>query len=181
MKFSILLLAKASILASVFIMTACSDASDASDASDITAPQTVANDSTKTTPIELTVFKSRTCGCCQKWIDHAEEYGFDVTANNVTFLSELKDDKGIAPNYRSCHTAESKEGYVFEGHVPAKFIKQYLATVPANSIGLSVPAMPVGSPGMEMGERFMPYQILLLHSDGSSTVYAEVATYEEQF
>jgi hypothetical protein len=178
MKFSILLLAKASILASVFIMTACSDASDSSD---ITAPQTAANDSTKTTPIELTVFKSRTCGCCQKWIDHAEEYGFDITANNVTFLSELKDDKGIAPNYRSCHTAESKEGYVFEGHVPAKFIKQYLATVPADSIGLSVPAMPVGSPGMEMGERFMPYQILLLHSDGNSTVYAEVATYEEQF
>jgi hypothetical protein len=178
MKLSILLLAKASILASVFIMTACSDASDSPD---ITVPQTAANDSTKTTPIELTVFKSRTCGCCQKWIDHAEEYGFDITANNVTFLSELKDDKGIAPNYRSCHTAESKEGYVFEGHVPAKFIKQYLATVPADSIGLSVPAMPVGSPGMEMGERFMPYQILLLHADGSSTVYAEVATYEEQF
>ena len=175
MKFSILLVTKASIFASVLIMTACSDASD------IDTLEIATNDSTLATPIELPVFKSRTCNCCQKWITHAEESGFDISANNITYLNDLKEDKGIAPNYRSCHTAESKDGYVFEGHVPSKYIKQYLAKVPTNSIGLSVPAMPVGSPGMEMGERFMPYQILLLHADGSATVYAEIATYEEQF
>ncbi|WP_213995617.1 DUF411 domain-containing protein [Arsukibacterium sp.] len=175
MKFSIWLLVKGTLIALLFIMTACSDASDPH------TPKIVKDDSTPPPRIALTVFKSRTCGCCQKWITHAEDNGFDITANDVTFLSDLKEDKGIAPNYRSCHTAESKEGYVFEGHVPAKFIKQYLAKVPTNSIGLSVPAMPIGSPGMEMAERFMPYQILLLHANGSSTVYAEVATYEEQF
>ena len=96
-------------------------------------------------------------------------------------MSDIKEDRGIAPNYRSCHTAESNDGYVFEGHVPAKYIKQFLADVPKDSIGLSVPAMPVGTPGMEVDDRFMPYQILLLKEDGSSSVYAEIASYEEQF
>jgi hypothetical protein len=99
----------------------------------------------------------------------------------MTYLNELKDEKGIAHDYRSCHTAESKEGYLFEGHVPAKYIKQYLGNVPQGTIGLAVPAMPAGTPGMEMGDRFMPYQVLLLNTDGTSSIYAEVATYEEQF
>ena len=110
MKFSIWLLVKGTLIALLFIMTACSDASDPH------TPKIVKDDSTPPPKIALTVFKSRTCGCCQKWITHAEDNGFDITANDVTFLSDLKEDKGIAPNYRSCHTAESKEGYVFEGH-----------------------------------------------------------------
>ena len=65
--------------------------------------------------------------------------------------------------------------------MPAKFIKQYLANVPEGSIGLSVPAMPVGTPGMEVGDRFMPYNILLLNADGTVTEYKQVMTYEEQF
>jgi len=88
---------------------------------------------------------------------------------------------GIKPNYRSCHTAVTRNGFAFEGHVPAKFIKQFLAEKHNNAIGLSVPAMPVGSPGMEVGERFMPYNVLILFKDGTSEVYAEVKTYEEQF
>jgi hypothetical protein len=175
MNVSILSSFKAMLVASVFVITSCSDASD-------TATSALQETSSAEPPkIELTVYKSRTCGCCQKWIDHAEDHGFDINANNVTFMSDLKEDKGIAPNYRSCHTAESKEGYVFEGHVPAKYIKQYLANVPADSIGLSVPGMPVGTPGMEVGDRFMPYRIFLLNGDGTSSIYAEVATYEEQF
>lgn len=166
---------KAVLISFVFILTACSEASDIA----TSAPQQ--KSTTQLSNIELTVYKSRTCGCCQNWIDHVDEHGFELKANNVTFMSKLKDDKGIAPNYLSCHTAVSKEGYVFEGHIPAKYIKQYLANVPADSIGLSVPAMPVGTPGMEVGERFMPYKILLLNTDGSSSVYAEVAAYEEQF
>jgi hypothetical protein len=65
--------------------------------------------------------------------------------------------------------------------VPAKYIKQYLDNAPEGTIGLAVPAMPVGTPGMEMGDRFMPYQILLLNTDGTSSIYAEVASYDEQF
>tara|TARA_R110002167_G_scaffold300679_1_gene504947 strand:- start:1674 stop:2228 length:555 start_codon:yes stop_codon:yes gene_type:complete len=162
------------ILSVVFVV-ACSDAStlEAKPNADI---------ETKTLEaIELTVYKSRSCKCCQKWVTHVEEHGFEAEVNNITLLSKLKDKKGIPANYRSCHTAESNDGYVFEGHVPAKFIKQYLANVPEGSIGLSVPAMPVGSPGMEVGDRFMPYNILLINEDGTVTVYEQVMTYEEQF
>lgn len=175
MNLSILSSCKTVLIASVFVITACSDASDSASSA---SPELSSEEPPK---IELTVYKSRTCGCCQKWIDHAQEQGFEIDANNVTFMSDLKEDKGIAPNYRSCHTAESKEGYVFEGHIPAKYIKQYLTNVPKDTIGLSVPAMPVGTPGMEMGDRFMPYKIFLLNSDGSSSTYAEITTYEEQF
>ena len=68
----------------------------------------------------------------------------------------------------------SAQGFVFEGHVPSKFIHAFLAAPPEGSIGLSVPGMPVGSPGMEVGERFMPYQILLLQKDGSTEIFAEI-------
>jgi len=143
MNFSTLIPVKVALVAYVFLITACSDASNpnmsAVDQSKIAMP----------VPIELTVFKSKTCNCCQKWIDHAQDSGFSVNSNNVTFLADLKEDKGIAPNYQSCHTSQSNDGYLFEGHVPAKYIKQYLAKVPENSIGLSVPAMPVGTPGMD--------------------------------
>jgi hypothetical protein len=130
---------------------------------------------------ELTVHKSPTCGCCQKWIDHVEEHAFLAKVNDLKFLSELKEDKGIATNYRSCHTAESSNGYVFEGHIPAKYITQFLQQIPENAIGLSVPAMPIGSPGMEVQDRFMPYQVLLLKDDGTVSVYAQIDSYEEQF
>ena len=77
-------------------------------------------------------------------------------------LKPIKEKYGIKPDFRSCHTAVSKDGYVFEGHVPAKLVKQFLSQPRTDAIGLSVPAMVVGSPGMEMGEKFMPYQVLLL-------------------
>jgi len=74
----------------------------------------------------------------------------------------------------------STDGFVFEGHIPAKFIHQFLNEKPENAIGLAVPAMPVGSPGMEVGNKFMPYQVLLLKADGSSEIYADVPTAEKQ-
>ena len=73
----------------------------------------------------------------------------------------------------------SSQGYVFEGHIPAKFISRFLASPPKDAIGLTVPAMPVGSPGMEYQDKFMPYQVLLLKNDGSSQVYAQVNSLEE--
>jgi hypothetical protein len=70
---------------------------------------------------------------------------------------------------------------VFEGHVPAKYIQQFLASPPDNAIGLAVPAMPVGSPGMEYQDRFMPYKVLQLNKDGTSLVYAHVKYPSQQY
>lgn len=131
--------------------------------------------------IELLVYKTPTCGCCKKWITHIEDEGVIAHSKDYRNISNIKTKYGIKPNYRSCHTAVTRNGFAFEGHVPAKFIKQFLAEKHNNAIGLSVPAMPVGSPGMEVGERFMPYNVLILFKDGTSEVYAEVKSYEEQF
>ncbi len=138
--------------------------------------------SDKPHPIILDVYKSPTCGCCKKWISHIDDNVFQSKVHNRRDISVIKEKKGIEPRYRSCHTAISKEGYAFEGHIPAKFIQQFLKEKHADGvIGLSVPAMPLGSPGMEVGDKFHPYKILLLKSDGTYDIYAEVLTYEEQF
>ncbi|UTP73181.1 DUF411 domain-containing protein [Alteromonas sp. LMIT006] len=133
------------------------------------------------TPLELIVYKTPTCGCCKKWITHIEDEGIVAHSKDFRNISNIKTKYGIKPNYRSCHTAVSRNGFAFEGHVPAKFIQQFLSEEHPNAIGLSVPAMPVGSPGMEVGDRFMPYKVLILFKDGTSEVYAKVKTYEEQF
>ena len=138
--------------------------------------------STQSQSIVLDVYKSPTCGCCKKWISHINENGFESKVHSSQNFSVIKDKKGIAPRYRSCHTAISTDGYVFEGHVPAKFIKQFMKeTHPEGVIGLSVPAMPVGTPGMEVGDKFQPYRVLLLKSDGTYDIFATVQSYEEQF
>jgi hypothetical protein len=143
-------------------------------------PESIVADSTGQLPL-LKVYKSPTCGCCEKWLDHIDQHGFISEAHNQADLSSFKTNKGIAPQYRSCHTAVSKDGYVFEGHVPAKFIHQFLANPPADAIGLSVPAMPIGTPGMEVADKFMPYKVILLMTDGSYGIYAELNSYQEQF
>ncbi|WP_444899771.1 DUF411 domain-containing protein [Microbulbifer sp. VAAC004] len=129
----------------------------------------------------LTTYKSATCGCCKVWVDHARNSGFEVVAKDVDDLNGVKNQHGIEPRYQSCHTSVSKEGYVFEGHVPAKLIQQFLQSPPKGALGLAVPGMPLGSPGMEMGDRFTPYQVMQLNKDGSSVVYAEINAAGEQF
>ncbi|WDE05818.1 DUF411 domain-containing protein [Thalassomonas viridans] len=141
---------------------------------------------TVATIAELKVYKRESCGCCQKWIDHIDATGFSSRVYNHNALSAFKIEQGINPRHHSCHTAISEQGYVFEGHIPAKFIQQFLHERAGSKkddqvLGLAVPAMPIGSPGMEVDEQFMPYQILLLKGDGSSEVYAKVNTYREQF
>ncbi|WP_223271578.1 DUF411 domain-containing protein [Colwellia hornerae] len=132
--------------------------------------------------IVLEVYKSPTCGCCKKWISHINDNGFASKVHSYQNFSAVKDEKGIAPRYRSCHTAISKDGFAFEGHVPAKFIQQFMKETHSDDvIGLSVPAMPVGSPGMEVDDKFQPYKVLLLKSDGTHKIYANVQSYEEQF
>ncbi|TKB47430.1 DUF411 domain-containing protein [Thalassotalea mangrovi] len=131
--------------------------------------------------IELIVYKTPTCGCCKKWIDHINDQGMATQSRDYRDISFIKQELNIRPNHRSCHTAVTHDGFAFEGHVPGKYIRQFLTENHPEAIGLSVPAMPVGSPGMEMAEHFMPYQILILYKDGSSEVYAQVSHYEEQF
>ncbi|MCW8890632.1 MAG: DUF411 domain-containing protein [Sedimenticola sp.] len=118
----------------------------------------------------ITVYKSPTCGCCSAWIEHLEQNGFDVTAHDTTNMNPVKQALGVQPKHASCHTAEVA-GYVIEGHVPANEIKRLLAERPAIS-GLTVPGMPMGSPGME-GSRKDPYQVLTFDAEGNSTVYAD--------
>lgn len=131
-------------------------------------------------PFDLVVHKSPTCGCCLGWMEHMHDNGFSTTGHHPKQLTQLKLNKGIELRYQSCHTAVSHQGFVFEGHVPAKFVKQFLANVPEQALGLSVPGMPVGSPGMEVGDKFMPYRVLLLKQDGNHEVFAQVNTAADQ-
>lgn len=141
------------------------------------------NDSISDTPvgvIPITVFKNPSCGCCDKWVKHIETAGFSAVVENTQDLNSIKSRYGIAPRHQSCHTGVAK-GYVFEGHIPVHIMQRFLAEKPQNAIGLSVPGMPLGSPGMEMGDRHDDYDVLLLKTDGSTEVYQHiVATADAQ-
>jgi hypothetical protein len=126
---------------------------------------------------QMEVFKQASCGCCGDWVDHIENAGFVVKTTDLQDLNPVKDEFGIQPRYQSCHTGVV-EGYIFEGHIPASLVHRFLEEKPAGAIGLSVPGMPIGSPGMEMGERFDNYDVLLLKRDGSSEVYAHIDSLE---
>jgi hypothetical protein len=120
---------------------------------------------------KIEVFKSPACGCCSAWIEHIKKAGFHVESKNVTqkWLSELKERSGITLELSSCHTAFINN-YFVEGHVPAEDIKALLFEKP-DALGLSAPIMPLGSPGMEMGDQKDPYVTLLVRSNGSSRVF----------
>ncbi len=118
------------------------------------------------------VWKSPTCGCCKDWIAHLEANGFRTMAHDVGNTA-MRERLGIAPEYGSCHTARVA-GYAVEGHVPAADLHRLLRERPA-AIGLAVPRMPVGSPGMdgpEYGGRRDPYDVLLLKRGGGHQVFA---------
>ncbi|MCB1758398.1 MAG: DUF411 domain-containing protein [Gammaproteobacteria bacterium] len=106
---------------------------------------------------EITVYKSATCGCCGKWVEHMQEAGFKVTTHNRDDMNQIKQQHGVAYKLRSCHTAVV-DGYVLEGHVPAGDIVRLLKERPAVD-GLAVPGMPMGSPGME-GNYSDPYDVI---------------------
>jgi hypothetical protein len=116
------------------------------------------------------VFKSPTCGCCGAWVDHLRSAGFAVQVTNVDDTTAARKRLGLPDTFGSCHTA-TVGGYVVEGHVPAAEIKRLLAARPA-AIGLAVPGMPVGSPGMEVGPRQDAYDVFLVDKGGRGTVFA---------
>ncbi|MFN9507199.1 MAG: DUF411 domain-containing protein [Rubrivivax sp.] len=116
------------------------------------------------------VFKNPSCGCCAAWVDHLKAAGFAVNVTEVDDTSVARRRYGLPDRFGSCHTAVVG-GYVVEGHVPATDVKKLLAMKPI-AIGLAVPGMPVGSPGMEMGSRKDPYQVLLIAKDGRERVFS---------
>ncbi len=116
------------------------------------------------------VYKSPTCGCCSKWVDHLKANGFTVRSHDTHDVVTHKARLGVPAGYGSCHTAQVG-GYLVEGHVPAKDIKRLLKEKP-RARGLAVPAMPMGSPGMETGGRKDAYDVFLVNRDGSTKTYA---------
>ena len=116
------------------------------------------------------VFKSPHCTCCAAWVAHMRKAGFEVSVAEVAEPAVMRERLGMPSRFGSCHTA-TVGGYVLEGHVPADEVKRLLATKPA-ALGLAVPSMPPGSPGMEAGARHDPYHVLLIDRQGHESIYA---------
>lgn len=119
----------------------------------------------------IEVYKSPTCGCCNDWIDHLKTNGFSVVAHDVG-NNAARARLGLPARYGSCHTAVV-DGYVVEGHVPAREIRRLLKERP-QAVGLAVPEMPFGSPGMDglkYGNKVDPYDVLLVLRDGTARVF----------
>ena len=123
--------------------------------------------------ILATVYKDPNCGCCNEWIAHLEKNGFAAKIINESD-GKTRNALGIPNRFASCHTAKIGD-YAIEGHVPANDILRLLQERP-DAIGLSVPNMPIGSPGMNgkaYGGLSEPYQTLLIAKDGSASVFNE--------
>jgi hypothetical protein len=119
----------------------------------------------------IEVYKSASCGCCTEWVKHLQDNGFTVNARNVPNPSDYREKHGIPQALGSCHTGVV-QGYALEGHVPAREVKRLLAERPTAK-GLTVPGMPVGSPGMEVdGMGSDAFDVLLVRADGSHVVFA---------
>jgi hypothetical protein len=120
-------------------------------------------------PVAVQVFKDATCGCCANWVEHLRRKGFAPTSENVADINAVKAKYGVPQQTRSCHTA-LVGGYVIEGHVPAADIQRLLKEKP-KVVGLAVPGMPIGSPGME-GANPRPYDVLTFDKTGKTTVFS---------
>ena len=123
---------------------------------------------------QVTMFRDPNCGCCGSWAEHLEAHGYEVTVTQTDTMNQFKDEQGIPPNMRSCHTALI-DGLVVEGHVPVTAIEKFLTNplpVGDKTVGLAVPGMPLGSPGMEVG-RYQDFDAVAFTVDGESAVVGE--------
>jgi hypothetical protein len=119
----------------------------------------------------MTVYKSRTCGCCAKWVDHVRAAGFELTVHDTEDMDQIKDKLGVPPAVRSCHTALVGT-YLIEGHVPAADIRRLLAQQ-TRTMGLAVPGMPAGTPGMAPeGEPIRDFEVVAFQQDGQTRTFA---------
>jgi hypothetical protein len=137
----------------------------------ITAASAPATRQTSSTAVEVIVFKSPTCGCCKEWVAHLRKHAFTVVSRDTSDVSSVKRTAQVPSNLHSCHTA-FVNGYVVEGHVPAEDIQRMLKDKPRIA-GIAVAGMPAGSPGMEVGSRKDPYNVVAFKRDGSTSVYAK--------
>jgi hypothetical protein len=146
------------IAAMPLALIACSSGAEESRASE-----------TASLPLML-VHKTPTCGCCNAWVDHLRSAGFTVETVDVPDTGPIANRLGVPNALRSCHTAEIG-GYAIEGHVPAAEIRRLLTDRP-DAAGLAVPDMPLGSPGMEMGDRRENYDVILFDRVGGTRIFA---------
>lgn len=134
-----------------------------------------AADQARTPAPMMAVYKTPTCGCCAKWVDHMRQNGFTVHVTDLNDLTSIKGKHGVPARLQSCHTGVVN-GYVVEGHVPAADVKRMLNDKPA-VVGLTVPGMPAGSPGMEVpGITPPPYNVLTFDKAGATKIFATHGT-----
>ena len=124
---------------------------------------------------KITVYRSPTCSCCGSWLQHLSKHGFDVNDIKTTDMQTIKQKYGVNEEWASCHTA-IVEGYVIEGHVPAADIVKLLQEQPS-VIGISVPQMPHGTPGMEMSGRKEPFSVISFDKEGVSQSFTDYLFY----
>lgn len=132
------------------------------------AGQSTSTSSGQALPV-VEIYKSAQCGCCKAWAEHLEKNGFTVISHDVDDVPAARKKLGMPSQYGSCHTAKAGQ-YLVEGHVPAADIKRLLKERP-KAIGIAVPAMPPGSPGME-SEHPVPYDTLLIKKGGAASIFA---------
>jgi len=136
----------------------------------VTADQDRAASQASAWPI-VEVYKTPTCGCCAKWVEHMQSHGFTVRTTDTTDIAPVKARHQIPAQVESCHTAVV-DGYVVEGHVPAADVQRLLTERPAIA-GLAVGGMPIGSPGMEFPDmKTQPYNVMAFDKDGSTRVFS---------
>ncbi len=117
---------------------------------------------------EFVVYKSPTCGCCKGWVEHLRMNGHTVITKDMDDLDVIKKIAGVPERLQACHTA-MVDGYIVEGHVPVADIQRLLTERP-KAVGLAVPGMPAGAPGM--GGNPDRYNVMLFRADGSANIYA---------
>ena len=125
---------------------------------------------------EMTVYRSPSCGCCGVWVKHARKHGFKIEDIKTEEMEALKQKHNIPTELASCHTTII-DGYVMEGHIPADDIKRFLAEKPDNLVGLAVPGMPIGTPGMEARDIKQPFEVLAFNDKGEVEVFKEYQSY----
>ncbi len=120
----------------------------------------------------ITVYKSASCGCCAKWVDHLRANGFAPVVHDEEDMDAIKAEMGVPKDVRSCHTA-LLDRYLVEGHVPAADLRRLLAERPSVD-GLAVPGMPKSTPGMAVpGDPHEPYEVVAFARDGKTTRFAQ--------
>ena len=128
-----------------------------------------ANPPAPNAPVEMIVYRSPTCTCCGRWLEHMKQNGFVIQDIQTEDMDAIKRQRGVPSELKSCHTA-LVGGYVVEGHVPAEDVRTLLDKKPA-VVGISVPGMIVGTPGMEMGGRKDPYAVVQFDRSGKVTIF----------